>query len=64
MDKDEIMSLKGLNVRIKKTNNTEVSSQILNLIGASNEPYLPCGFILSSNEEILFGSVKELTIII
>ena len=32
MDKDEIMSLKGLNVRIKKTNNTEVSSQILNRV--------------------------------
>lgn len=62
MDVDEIMSLKGLTVKIKRTNNIEISSQILNFIGASNEPHLPCGFILSNNEEILFGSIKELSI--
>lgn len=60
LKKDEVSKFKGTNVIIKKIDNTEISSQIINIIGASNEPHLPCGFVLNNNADIYFGTIKEI----
>ena len=62
MDENKVLSLKGKRVVITKVNGDVVSSYISNIIGASNSPHLPCGFILSNGMEIGFASIKTITI--
>lgn len=62
LKEDEVIKLRGKFVEIKKEDGTVINSEIQNIIGASNAPHLPCGFVLSNKKEICFGSIKEILI--
>lgn len=62
MNENRVHNFKGKNAIITKVNGDVVESSISNLIGASNEPHLPCGFILSNGMEIGFASIQTITI--
>lgn len=62
MDENKVHDFRGKSVVITKVNGDVVSSSISNIIGASNSPHLPCGFILSNGMEIGFASIKTIII--
>lgn len=62
MDEDKIHGFIGKRAVITKVNGDVVVSSISNIIGASNSPHMPCGFILSNGMEIGFASIKTITI--
>lgn len=62
MDENKVHSFRGKRVVITKANGDIIESSVTNLIGASNTPHLPCGFILSNGMEIGFASIKTIVI--
>lgn len=62
MDEDKVQSFRGKMVIITTENGDVVNFSISNLIGASNAPHLPCGFILSNGMEVGFTSIKTFSI--
>lgn len=60
LSNDEVNNLKGVDVVITKRNGDKVELTIVNIMLAANEPYLPCGFVLSDGKEVRFDSIRRI----
>ena len=62
LSNDEVNNLKGLDVVVTKRDGDKVESTIANIMLAANEPYLPCGFVLSNGIKVEFDSIRRIEI--